>query len=93
VPGEWTVLQAGAGEIGLHRVGPAYRSADAPVHGRQTNVKLVFTVPDDVASRREELIARGVPMGDIKSYGTTGPLCDGIDPEGNVFQISGAARV
>ena len=27
-------------------------------------------------------------MGEIKSYpGVTGPLCDGTDPEGNVFQL------
>jgi hypothetical protein len=30
-------------------------------------------------------------MGEIKSYpGFAGPLCDGIDPEGNVFQLSQA---
>ena len=28
-------------------------------------------------------------MGRIKSYpGLTGPLCDGTDPEGNVFQLA-----
>jgi predicted enzyme related to lactoylglutathione lyase len=92
IAGEWVVLHAGPCEIGLHRVGPAYRTADARVQARRTNVKLVFTVRDDVARRRAELVARGVPMGDITSYGSTGPLCDGTDPEGNVFQISAAAR-
>jgi hypothetical protein len=29
----------------------------------------------------------GVPMDEIKSYPRTGRLCDGRDPEGNVFPI------
>ena len=33
-------------------------------------------------------------MGEIKSYpGLTGPLCDGRDPEGNVFQLAEATAV
>jgi len=39
--------------------------------------------------RSTELQAKGIPMGEIKSYpGLTGPLCDGKDPEGNVFQLA-----
>jgi outer membrane protein OmpA-like peptidoglycan-associated protein len=53
----------------------------------------VLTLRGDLEPVRSALIARGVPMGEIKSYGTTGPLCDGSDPEGNVFQISATASV
>ena len=39
--------------------------------------------------RSTELQAKGIPMGEIKSYpGLTGSLCDGKDPEGNVFQLA-----
>ncbi len=90
---EWVVLKAGAGEIGLHRAGAAYRTGSRPENPAPTNVKLVFTVHGDLESLRSRLIERGIAMGEIKSYGTTGPLCDGTDPEGNVFQLSLAARV
>ena len=43
----------------------------------------------ELAELRAELVGKGVPMGAIKSYpGLTGPLCDGRDPEGNVFQLA-----
>jgi hypothetical protein len=52
---------------------------------------LVFAVYGDIEVYRAKLIANGTPMGEIKSYpGFTGPLCDGTDPEGNVFQLSQA---
>ena len=38
---------------------------------------------------RDELIARGVEMGEIKQCpGLAGPLCDGQDPEGSVFKLA-----
>ena len=50
--------------------------------------KIVFSVTRELNDLRAELIRKGVPMGRIKSYpGLTGPLCDGTDPEGNVFQL------
>jgi predicted enzyme related to lactoylglutathione lyase len=88
---EWAVLKAGACEIALHRVGKAYRVADPSAWTETSNVKLVITVDRDLTELRAELIAKGVAMGGIKSYpGLTGPLCDGPDPEGNMFQLSQA---
>jgi predicted enzyme related to lactoylglutathione lyase len=88
VAGEWAVLQAGACELALHRVGEAYRGK---LPTGASNAKLVLTIDAPLAVTREVLLARGVPMGEIKSYpGFTGPLCDGRDPEGNVFQLSQA---
>jgi predicted enzyme related to lactoylglutathione lyase len=43
---------------------------------------LAFAVPD-IDAERLRLVARGVAMLDTKPWGT----CDGIDPEGNVFQL------
>jgi len=89
IKGEWSVHQAGACELALHRVGKPYRVADPGSWQVDNNVKLVLTVDRELAELRAELVGKGVPMGAIKSYpGLTGPLCDGRDPEGNVFQLA-----
>jgi predicted enzyme related to lactoylglutathione lyase len=89
IENEWAVLRAGACEIALHRVGKPYRVADTSTWQVETNAKLVLTVDRELAELRAVLIGKGVPMGEIKSYpGLTGPLCDGKDPEGNVFQLA-----
>lgn len=88
IDGEWAVLAAGACEIALHRVGPAYRVADTSVWQVEGNTKLVLTEDGDFEALRASLIAKGVTVGEIKSYPGTGRLCDGRDPEGNVFQIA-----
>jgi predicted enzyme related to lactoylglutathione lyase len=85
IPGEWAVLEAGACELALHRVGAAYR--DRPPAG-ESNAKLVVTIDSPLAEMREALSRRGASMSEIKSYAGTGPLCDGRDPEGNVFQLA-----
>lgn len=91
IKGEWVVFRPGACELALHRVGREYRVEDAASWKVETNAKLVLTVTRDIAEMRDELASKGVPMGEIKSYpGFAGPLCDGIDPEGNVFQLQQA---
>jgi predicted enzyme related to lactoylglutathione lyase len=87
IAGEWAVLRAGGCELALHRVGVAYRGK--PRVG-ESNVKLVLTIDGPLADMREKLLQRGVAMGEIKAYAGTGPLCDGRDPEGNVFQLASA---
>ena len=88
---EWTVLQAGHCQLALHRAGPAFRSLPATSSGTNSNAKLVFSVQGALHTWRTTLIAKGISMGEIKAYaGFTGPLCDGTDPEGNVFQLAQA---
>ena len=88
---EWAVLDAGPCQLALHRVGKAYRVADAGSWQVESNAKLVMTVDRPLADFHAELIAKGVPMGKIKAYPPlTGRLCDGKDPEGNVFQLAEA---
>jgi predicted enzyme related to lactoylglutathione lyase len=90
---EWVVFRAGACELALHRVGKPYAAADASSWKVETNAKLVLSVTRDLNEMRAELIRRGVPMGDIKAYpGLTGPLCDGTDPEENIFQLAQVSR-
>jgi predicted enzyme related to lactoylglutathione lyase len=91
IKGEWAVLDAGPCQLALHRVGEAYRVADPGSLEVESNTKLVMTVDRPLADVRAELTAKGVRMGQIKSYAPlTGRLCDGRDPEGNVFQLAEA---
>jgi catechol 2,3-dioxygenase-like lactoylglutathione lyase family enzyme len=91
IPDEWAVFAAGACELALHRVGVKYRTAGAPAPGENSNAKLVLSVDEDLAALRDTLCARGIPLGEIRAYpGFTGPICDGTDPEGNVFQLAQA---
>jgi predicted enzyme related to lactoylglutathione lyase len=89
IPGEWVVLKAGAIELALHRVGEHYRNTTAQhVH---SNAKMVFSVSSGLAALRDKLVAAGVNMRELKRYdGFPYLLCDGEDPEGNVFQLSEA---
>lgn len=83
---EWAVLKAGTMELALHRVGVAWR--DVPVTG-SSNAKLVFTVLSGLDVLRDRLVAAGVPMRELKRYdGFAQSMCDGEDPEGNVFQLA-----
>ena len=60
-----------------------------PVRGKsRPMLNLVLVVTREIAELRAELIWKGVPMREVKLYpGFPGPLCDGEDPEGNIFQL------
>jgi catechol 2,3-dioxygenase-like lactoylglutathione lyase family enzyme len=82
----WAELEAGAVMLVLHGI-PAEIAKDIhvtspPKRRDQTPIKLVFRTPD-VAQARAHLIAHGAVMFEPRSWGG----CDGMDPEGNVFQI------
>ena len=84
---EWTVLMAGHIELALHLVGQPFRTA--PTASIPSNAKLVFTVDSGLAELRTKLESAGVSVGEVKRYpGFAYSLCDGQDPEGNVFQLS-----
>ena len=91
IPGEWAVLKAGDCELALFQVSAEYIRPPGGWTGKNNNAKLVFTIDRPITEMRDALIALGIPMGEIKQYpGLTGPLCDGRDPEGNVFQLAQA---
>jgi catechol 2,3-dioxygenase-like lactoylglutathione lyase family enzyme len=84
---EWAVLQAGQMELALHVVGQKFRNV--PLASISSNAKLVFTVDSGLLELRSKLEKANVPVGEIKRYrGFAFSLCDGRDPEGNVFQLS-----
>lgn len=84
----WIEFDAGGASVALHAIPPAIAagvSLASPVEPREDSpTKLVFVV-DDVGAERSRLIKRGVTMFETQSWGA----CDGLDPEGNVFQIAG----
>ena len=87
IAGEWAVLSAGEVELALHLAGRSFRMAQ-PGAG-QSNAKLVFTIGSGLTELRNNLEKAGVPVDGIKRYrGFPYALCDGRDPEGNVFQLS-----
>jgi len=89
---DWAVLQADACQLALHRVGEPYRVADASDWQADGNAKLVFSIGGGLDAMRQTLLDDGTAMGAIKSFpGVPGRLCDGKDPEGNVFQLWEAA--
>ena len=74
----WLELDAGACTLALHSGGAPNQARRAP--------KIVFAA-SDVEAVRAELIKRGARLGPVKAFGQI-QLCDGQDPEGNLFQIS-----
>ncbi|HEY4162423.1 MAG TPA: VOC family protein [Dongiaceae bacterium] len=73
----WKEFDAGECRIALHN-GKSRVGARAP--------KLGFYVKD-VAKAKAELEARGVKLGEIKSFEKIS-FCDGKDPDGNAFSLT-----
>jgi len=87
---DFVSFDAGAVRLSLHRIPEEYASdseiADPPVPRKNTPIKIVF-LADDVTRTRSELESRGASLGAVRQFGAL-HLCDGTDPEGNVFQLS-----
>lgn len=81
----WVEFDEGSTKFALQAIPPQIADEieiSSPPRPRERNpVKLSFEV-DDVASERKRLEALGVTIV-LRPWGT----CDGIDPEGNIFQI------
>ncbi|KMQ59474.1 hypothetical protein ACM46_20505 [Chryseobacterium angstadtii] len=84
----WALLNAGSVNIGLHKIGDPYLEQIEEGYTFDNNTKIVFEIETDIESARNELTARNVEMRAIKTFENYGFwLCDGTDPEGNVFQL------
>ncbi|KVT50789.1 VOC family protein [Burkholderia ubonensis] len=85
---EWAVLDARNIELALHLAGPAFRRAAAPEPPHATHVKLVFSITSGIDAHRDRLARDGVAVRELKRYdGFAYRMYDGLDPEGNVFQV------
>lgn len=84
----WVLMNAGSINIGLHKIGDQYLEKIEPGYQFDNNTKLVFEVDTDIESARNELLSKKVEMRAIKTFDHYDFwLCDGTDPEGNVFQL------
>ncbi|MDO3644994.1 VOC family protein [Mucilaginibacter sp. L3T2-6] len=87
-PDMWALLKAGDFTIGLHRMGDEYLAATTNSPKTNNNVKLVFDISENIHQLRSYLLDQRVAIGDIKTFDDYNYwLCDGQDPEGNVFQL------
>jgi predicted enzyme related to lactoylglutathione lyase len=87
----WALFDAAGTRFALHAI-PAEYAQDieisSPPRAREMNpVKLIFAV-DDVPAERTRLEAMGITILQ-RTWQNPSEACDGIDPEGNVFQLSG----
>ncbi|BAP33399.1 uncharacterized protein CHSO_4362 [Chryseobacterium sp. StRB126] len=84
----WVLMNAGTINIGLHKIGDQYLEKIETGHQFDNNTKLIFEVDTDIESARNELLLKKVEMRAIKTFENYDFwLCDGTDPEGNVFQL------
>ena len=89
ITSEWVLLDAGNCTIGLHRIGKEFRRENPPQQFKvNNNTKLVFMVQQDIFELRNSLLHQNVTIREIKTFDNYDFwICDGEDPEGNVFQL------
>jgi predicted enzyme related to lactoylglutathione lyase len=80
----WVELETGSCTLALHAGGRGRLGEDAP--------KIVFRVAD-VPMARQELVRRGVAMGEVRSPAPGVQVSDGADPEGNRFSVESRGGV
>jgi len=87
-PSDWVLLRAGNCCIGLHKIGDPYLHKIKDGYKFDNNAKIVFQIEEDIHKARKLLIDKNIPMREVKTFDNY-PfwLCDGEDPEGNVFQL------
>lgn len=82
----WVELDAGGVHIALHGIPPRIAKQihiTTPPRAREESpMKLVFHV-ENVDAVRRRLASHGATMFEPRTWGA----CDGLDPEGNVFQL------
>ena len=83
----WVRLDAGGCALALHAIrGPRAGGEGSGPRREEGCLKVAFHAAD-VAAERARLLAAGARMDEVKTFGEIS-LCDGLDPDGNVFQIS-----
>jgi catechol-2,3-dioxygenase len=85
---QWLLVKAGNCCIGLHKIGEPYLDSNQGEFKFDNNTKLVFEIEDDIHQIREQLIKENVMLKEVITFDNYEYwLCDGEDPEGNVFQL------
>lgn len=87
-PQEWVLLKAGSAKLGLHKMGVQYQTAKTDSPDLESNTKIVFEIEKDIHDLRNQLLNMNSTMQQIKTFENYDYwLCDGADPEGNIFQL------
>lgn len=85
----WALFNAGGVQFALHAIPPGIAQnieISSPPEPRESSpMKLIFTV-DNVAEERSRLEALGMIL--LERPWQSPEQCEGVDPEGNVFQLS-----
>jgi catechol-2,3-dioxygenase len=90
IPDEWVLLKAGNCYIALHKIGMEYLTPGDEFKV-DNNTKVVFETDEDIFELRKHLLKKKVNIRDVRTFGNYNYwLCDGEDPEGNVFQLKQA---
>jgi len=85
---EWVLLKARQCEIGLHKTGNEYADKIEEYLHSDNNTKIVFDIDTDIYLLREQLTGKNESLGEIQNWdGFDYLICDGEDPEGNIFQL------
>src|SRR5262245_66268453 len=82
----WVRLDAGGVVLALHAIKPGPAQPEPLPERVDSYIKLCFHV-DDIDAARATLVAAGIRMRDVHHFSGVA-FCDGIDPEGNIFQIT-----
>lgn len=87
IKSEWVLLKAGQCELGLHKIGAEYLHTVET--GRfENNTKIVFEIDEDIFLIHKKFEAKNTALREIKTWENYPYwICDGEDPEGNVFQL------
>lgn len=85
---DWQLLDTGGASIGLHKIPDSFHDSQEAPQSYYQNTKLVFMITENLEALRNRLLAKNISMRSINQYPQWGyEICDGEDPEGNVFQL------
>lgn len=85
---QWLLLKAGNCNIGLHKIGNEYLDETQEAFKFDNNTKIVFETEEDIHKLRQVLLSKNVKLKEVMFWENYPYLlCDGEDPEGNIFQL------
>lgn len=87
-PSQWVLFNCGSANLGLHAIPTEYLETGLKDDTELTNTKVVFETKNNINELRAQLVSNQVKMREVESWeGYPFSVCDGEDPEGNIFQI------
>jgi hypothetical protein len=82
------LLKAGNCSTGLHKAGREYTGETDNTVIDHSTTKIVFEMEEDIHAAIQQLPDKNILTNEVKTFsGYNFFICDGEDPEGNVFQL------